>query len=88
MRTNTTNESNPLETHRLDDIKDSIKGLVDRGHDKVNAIKDKAVDVQHRARERGSAAIDRTTTLIKDHPIAAVGIAFGVGYLIMRLVRR
>jgi len=25
---------------------------------------------------------------IKDHPIAALGFAFGLGYLFMRLIRR
>ena len=82
------NNSNGNESHRLDNLKDSIKGLVDRGHERATAIKHKAVDVQHRAKERGTVAYDRTTLAIKDHPIAAVAIAFGVGYFLMRLVRR
>lgn len=75
-------------THRLDSIKDSVKGLVDSGHDKVNALKDKVVELQSKAKDRGGAAYDKASDLIKAHPFAAIGIAFGVGYLAMRLVRR
>jgi ElaB/YqjD/DUF883 family membrane-anchored ribosome-binding protein len=76
------------EHRRLDDIKENVKGLVERGQERVNAIKGKAADLQHRAKQRGGAALDRTTSLIKEHPIAAVSVAFGIGYLLMRLVRR
>lgn len=72
----------------IDAIKDSVKGLVDQGHDKVTALKDKVVDLQHQAKDRGTDAIDKASDLIKANPFAAVGIAFGVGYLLMRLVRR
>ncbi len=74
--------------HRLDSIKESVKGLVDSGQDKVAAIKDKVVDLQHKAQDRGGAAIDKASDLIKAHPFAAIGVAFGLGYLAMRLVRR
>lgn len=75
-------------TTRLDSVRESVKGLVDQGHDKVNAIKDAVSDLQHKATDQGGKAIDSASKLIKDHPFAAVGIAFGVGYLLMRLVRR
>lgn len=74
--------------HRLDSIKDSVKGLVDQGQHKVTAIKDKVVDLQHKAKDRGGVAVDKASDLIKAHPFAAIGIAFGVGYIAMRLVRR
>lgn len=82
------NRSDGSTTHRLDSVRDSVKGLVDQGHDKVNAIKHAVSDLQHKATDRGSKAIDDASKLIKEHPFAAVGIAFGVGYLLMRLVRR
>jgi len=80
-------------------IKESVKGLVDQGQEKMHALKDKVVDLQHKAKdkaadlsgkakERGTAAFDRVTETIKAHPFAAVGIAFGIGYIVMRLVRR
>lgn len=87
-RTTPTVPANGEVTHRIDSIKDSVKGLIDQGQQKATAIKDKVVDFQHVAKDRGTAAIDRAADLIKTHPFAAIGIAFGVGYLAMRLVRR
>lgn len=85
---NNRNGNGTTAPHRLDSIKDSVKGLVDQGHTKVNAIKDKVVDLQHKAKDQGGAALDKVSGLIKAHPFAAIGIAFGVGYIAMRLVRR
>ena len=65
-----------------------LKDLVDQGQQKVTAFKDRVVDLQQRARSRGGEALDRATDLVKAHPIAAIGIAFGIGYFAMRLVRR
>ncbi|MBA3538178.1 MAG: DUF883 family protein [Deltaproteobacteria bacterium] len=73
---------------RLDSIKDSVKGLVDSGSEKATALKDKLADVKTTAVDRGQAALTNTSRLIKEHPFAAIGIAFGVGYLAMRIVRR
>ena len=73
---------------RTDSIADSVRGLVDQGQQKVTEIKDKVVDLQQRARSQGGMYLDKSTTWIKQHPIAAVSIAFGVGYFLMRLVRR
>ncbi len=75
-------------SHRLDSIRDSVKSLVDQGHDKVTAIKDKVVDLQHKAKDKSGLAIDKASDLIKAHPFVAIGIALGLGYLAMRLVRR
>jgi ElaB/YqjD/DUF883 family membrane-anchored ribosome-binding protein len=75
-------------THRIDSIKDSVKGLIDQGQHKATQIKDKVVDLQHKAKDRGTVAVDKFSEVIKAHPFAAIGIAFGVGYLAMRLVRR
>lgn len=85
---NTRNNVAGDQARRLDEIKENVRGLVERGQERVTAIKGKAVDLQHRAKARGSAALDRTTTIIKEHPLAAVSVAFGLGYLLMRLVRR
>ena len=82
------NGTGAMAPHRLDAIRDSVKGLVDQGHDKVTAIKDKVVDLQSKAKDQGGKAFDKVSDLVKAHPFAAIGIAFGVGYIAMRLVRR
>ncbi len=73
---------------RIDSIKDSVKGLVDQGQDKAKALKERVVEVKDQAVDRGGEYVDRATELIKQHPLKAIGIAFGVGYLGMRLFRR
>jgi len=73
---------------KIDQIKDSVKGFVDQGAQRVDAIKNKVVDVKDQAFTRGNDLVDRVSDLVKAHPLKAVGIAFGAGYLGMRLFRR
>jgi ElaB/YqjD/DUF883 family membrane-anchored ribosome-binding protein len=77
-----------LAEDKIDSIKETVKGIVDQGAQKVDAIKNRVVEVKDQALDRGSDVIERMTDLIKAHPLQAVGIAFGVGYLGMRLFRR
>lgn len=72
----------------LDSIKDGVRGLVEHGQERVNALKARVVKTKDRAVTKGSAYLDRTIELIKAHPVQAVGLAFGIGYLGMRLFRR
>ncbi|MDX2092453.1 MAG: hypothetical protein SFX73_31610 [Kofleriaceae bacterium] len=73
---------------RIGSIRDSVKSLVDRGEQRAHAFKSRVVEMSDSAKHRGGDALDRTSELIKAHPLKAVGIAFGVGYLTMRLFRR
>lgn len=73
---------------KIDSFKETVKGLVDQGAQKVDAIKTKVVEAKDQAFTRGSDVLDRTAAMIKAHPIKAVAIAFGAGYLGMRLFRR
>src|SRR5262245_48709037 len=70
---------------KLDSIRDSVKGVVDRGAQKAEAIKHKVVEVKDQAMNRGSESLDRLASLVREHPLKAVGIAFGLGYIGMRL---
>ncbi len=72
---------------KLDSLKESVKGLVDQGSEKVDAIKTKVIDVKDEAMTRGNALLDGATDLIKAHPFKAVGIAFAAGYIGMRILR-
>jgi ElaB/YqjD/DUF883 family membrane-anchored ribosome-binding protein len=86
------NNSNKGNGNVMDDklghIKESVKGLVDQGHEKVDQIKTRVIDVKDQAVTRGNAFLDRATDFIKANPLKAVGVAFGVGYIGMRLFRR
>jgi len=66
---------------RIDSLKDSVKDLVDAGTDKASALKDATVSGV-------SKLASQTARFVKNHPIAAVAIAFGVGYIAMRFIRR
>lgn len=73
---------------RVDTLKENVRGLVEQGQDKVNELRTKAVEVKDQAMQRGGAFLDSMRENIKAHPIAAVAIAFGIGYVAMRIVRR
>jgi ElaB/YqjD/DUF883 family membrane-anchored ribosome-binding protein len=69
-------------------IQDRVKVIVDQGHEKVDQIKSRVVDVKDQAVNRGNLMLDRATEYIRANPLKAVGIAFGAGYIGMRLFRR
>jgi ElaB/YqjD/DUF883 family membrane-anchored ribosome-binding protein len=73
---------------RMDQIKDSVKGLVDQGQEKVHQLKDRVIEAKQEAVSRGNQYLDRASEMIKAHPFKAVALAFGVGYVGMRLFRR
>jgi len=92
---NKTNGNTTTANGTLDDIKDRVSHFVDDGKEraadlkeKAVDLKDKAIDLKDQALERGSSLLDATTEAIKANPLKAVGIAFGVGYVAMRIFRR
>ncbi|HUJ57512.1 MAG TPA: hypothetical protein VLX92_03440 [Kofleriaceae bacterium] len=66
---------------RLDSLKESVRNLVDVGGERAQALKDTVVS-------GSKTGIKRMGSLIKEHPFLAIGIAFGVGYVAMRILRR
>ena len=74
--------------HRLDALKDSLRNLVDAGGERAGVLKNKAVDVKDTVFASGEKAINQTSSLIRQHPFIALGIAFGVGYLAVRMMRK
>ena len=80
-------EDNNVED-KLDSIRDSVKGVVERGTQKAEAIKNKVVEAKDQAMNRGSEGLDRLASMVRAHPLKAVGIAFAAGYIGMRLFRR
>jgi ElaB/YqjD/DUF883 family membrane-anchored ribosome-binding protein len=73
---------------KLDSLKNTVKDVVDQGAQRADALKAKVIEAKDEAMRRGNDLLDRTTELIKAHPLKAVGIAFATGYLGMRLFRR
>jgi ElaB/YqjD/DUF883 family membrane-anchored ribosome-binding protein len=73
---------------RVDSLKESVRNLVDAGGERAGQIKNKAMDVKDTVVESGGAALTRLGSLIKEHPFIALGIAFGAGYVTIRLLRR
>ena len=73
---------------RMGNLKESVRNLVDAGGERASQIKDRLYDAKDVAVDKGSAAIGRVSALVKEHPIAAIGIAFGIGYLAIRMLRK
>jgi ElaB/YqjD/DUF883 family membrane-anchored ribosome-binding protein len=73
---------------KVDSIKEAVKGLVDQGAQRVDALKNKAFEAKDQVIDRGGDMLDNLTSIIKANPIKAVAIAFGAGYIGMRLFRR
>ncbi len=73
---------------RVEQIKDKVRGFVDSAELRAESIKNRAIEVKDGAMTRGNALIERAGNMIKANPLKAVGIAFGAGYLGMRLFRR
>lgn len=82
------NEMTSAFEDRLDALKESVRGLVDSSSERAGRLKEKMVDVKDRAFESSRTGITKLGELIKDHPIAAIGIAFGIGYFTIRMLRR
>jgi hypothetical protein len=59
-------------------------GLTGRMHDVVDRASNSASDLAHRTREGVGAKLHNLTDLIARRPLAAIAIAFGIGYLFAR----
>lgn len=73
---------------RLESLKESVRNLVDISSERADAIKHKMADVKDSVVASSKSGINRMGGLIKDHPIVAIGIAFGLGYFAVRMLRR
>jgi ElaB/YqjD/DUF883 family membrane-anchored ribosome-binding protein len=54
---------------------------------RLEAFKGKLVDVKDKVVKTGDATIDQTKAFVIARPLTALAIAFGVGYLGMRVLR-
>lgn len=74
--------------NKLDSLKSSVKHLVDAGGERAGQIKSKAIDAKDAVFENSEVAIRKASSLIKEHPIVAIGAAFAIGYIAVRMLRR
>lgn len=73
---------------RADALKESVRGLADAGSDRANEIKSRVADAKDQVVLRANTYLARAKRIISANPLASVGIAFGVGYIAMRILRR
>lgn len=73
---------------RFDSLKDSVRNLVDAGGERAGQIKDRAIDMKDTVFENGQLAFRKAGSFIKDHPIASIAVAFGIGYFAVRMMRK
>lgn len=59
----------------------------DRIADASATVKDRLGDAKDVVTDRGGTALSLSRRVIKQHPLIAVGLAFGVGYIAMRIAR-
>lgn len=62
----------------------SAAGFTSRMHDVVDRASNSASEFAHRTREGLGAKLHDISELIARRPVAAIAIAFGVGYLFAR----
>jgi ElaB/YqjD/DUF883 family membrane-anchored ribosome-binding protein len=66
-------------------VKDSVSELIDQGQVAVDAIKSRVNEVKTQAKSEAFVLVHTTRTYVEAHPIKAIGIALGLGYVAMRI---
>ena len=69
-------------------LKESVREVVDAGQERIHDVKEKIMDAKDRVVDRAETMNERVVDYIKANPLKAVGLAFGIGYIGMRLFRR
>jgi ElaB/YqjD/DUF883 family membrane-anchored ribosome-binding protein len=72
----------------------TAKDLASEGSDKLEVVKERLLDVKNKVIEakhkvvmRGNVMVEKTRTFVSARPLTAIAIAFGVGYIGMRVTR-
>jgi len=73
---------------KIDSLKSSMRNIVDAGGERAGQIKDKAIDVKDAFVKNGGKALKTSGDWIKENPFIAIGIGIGVGYLVVRMLRK
>lgn len=70
---------------QLDNLRDDFGSLLNVAG---KLLAGKATDAKDVVVDRGGDAMSAFVKIIKRQPLAAIGIAFGLGFVAMRLIRR
>jgi len=73
-------------TKQLDHLRDHLASDIANIASSTGALVHKASGAKDLVVDRGGDVITALSKVIKKNPLAAVGIAFGIGYLAMRFV--
>ncbi len=63
-------------------------GPIDTLKDTASSVMDTVVDAKREALSRGEDVVSNLTRVVKRNPLKAVGIAFAVGYVGAKVLRR
>jgi ElaB/YqjD/DUF883 family membrane-anchored ribosome-binding protein len=58
------------------------------GDDSIDQQVDRAGEIKDEIAKQLGARVESLGTLIREHPFAAMGVGFGIGYLVARLLHR
>jgi len=73
---------------RAETLNDRIHLLVSNVKTAASSFKDIATEAKSHAASFAGSVATKTGRAIKAHPIVAIGVALGAGYLAVRLLRR
>lgn len=68
--------------------KEVASDTVDAVKEKLGQASGEVRDVASRAKEKAASAADSAEDTVKEHPLASVLIALGLGFLLAQLLRR
>ncbi|AGA68365.1 hypothetical protein Desdi_0841 [Desulfitobacterium dichloroeliminans LMG P-21439] len=85
----TSAQANPID---LSDVKAALLMAVDLGFEVVKEVVQKPVEtgeeVAKKACEEGKKVVEKGVGAAKEHPLATLLIAFGLGFLVVKLLKR
>jgi len=81
-------ESLQKELSRISELVDDLMSGRTPAGERAQRLLRKGKKVVGKAVSKGKAAVSSVESTVSDHPLASVAVAFGVGVLLGRLIRR
>jgi len=79
------NNHPPAKNPDIGSIKDSVETLLGQGSQTVDAIRSRVTEVTGGAKDQVATVLGKATAFIQAHPGKSVALAFGLGYVAMRI---